>query len=164
MVTVVNVDFSSSRLDGLSTKRLIPQFFFEDCTPAKDFNKYLREKSLKWSDRSLTTNAEHLKEFIIWLENAKLSLPDICEDHLILYSEALLNYRKNNNESLKWNTINSRFNGALTFLCWAEKNSIFTCENSAFSKVAINKKSIHIPRSHEKNIDFLSLDDAIKIH
>ncbi|MGK0547656.1 hypothetical protein ACSEE7_19355, partial [Halomonas cupida] len=79
-VRCIEVDFSESKVERVKRLRVVPQFFSEEATPLKAANSYMRKKSRSLSPKSLRTEAEHLKEFLIWLFLNEIILDDIDED------------------------------------------------------------------------------------
>lgn len=122
IIIVISCNFSQSsvkRVCRLGCK--IPQLFLSDLSPCVEANEYLRSLALRNNPKSLMTNAEHIKEFMIWTMTLMTSLAELDDRTFDYYIDALCEYTKSNNQHLSWNTINSRVSGAYRFLIWAHK-------------------------------------------
>ncbi|MGI2111241.1 tyrosine-type recombinase/integrase [Shewanella frigidimarina] len=119
---VIGCNFNVSSLKRVS--RLgdnIPQLFYSNLSPCLEINEYLRSLALKNNAKSLQTNAEHIKEFIMWISSIDENLSEIDDNIFDYYIDALCEYKKKNGQELSWNTVHSRASGAYRFLLWASK-------------------------------------------
>ncbi|WP_280553540.1 site-specific integrase [Halomonas sp. 25-S5] len=166
-VRCIEVDFSESKVERVKRLRVVPQFFSEEATLLKAANRYMRTKSRSLSPKSLRTEAEHLKEFLIWLFLNEIILDDIDEDSFDNYIEALCMYEKSNGDGLSWNTVNARTAGAYRFLIWASSSDYCSylkpddARLVANSAKGIYKSRRHLSRQIKEPVKFLLMDDAL---
>lgn len=168
MTTLLKVNFTSSLNPAISQiPHPIPQIFFSDMQPVSPVNRYLRNCSRRMLPKSLSTLAEHLKEFVSWLEGSGLDVEDVTDVYFDAYIDALCAYRRRSGCGLSWNTINARVGGAFRFLRWAWQNGYCPdlkagdVENSYRSSRKKYLVKAHPAKKFEEPIRFLQLSEAI---
>lgn len=169
MVCIIKVKFESSADPRLSkVSHLVPQLFYDNLTPASEANRYLRFSCRRLMMKSLYTVAEHLKEFIGWLEACNLEVTEINEIFFDAYVDALCEYRKRGGCPLSWNTVNARAAGAYRFLRWAARNGY--CEGLHLDDIENSYRSTrkkytamgHPAKKFVETVKFLPLHDAVR--
>ncbi|WP_456043897.1 tyrosine-type recombinase/integrase [Shewanella sp. A14] len=165
---VIGCNFNVSSLKRVS--RLgdnIPQLFYSNLSPCLEINEYLRSLALKNNAKSLQTNAEHIKEFIMWISSIDENLFEIDDNIFDYYIDALCEYKKKNGQELSWNTVHSRASGAYRFLLWASKKGY--CPNLNPEEINNLRQSAnkrykikgHHAKAMNEPIKFLQLDAAL---
>src|SRR4051812_16375340 len=97
MVKRIFVDFASARIPALRTlPRQVPQFFDYQMRPYRSVNLYFRNRAKRWSTNSLRTNAQHLHEFLTWVENSGIKVNSLKANDLEHYADALCLYKRGN--------------------------------------------------------------------
>lgn len=146
----------------------IPQLFYPNLSPCLEINEYLRSLALKNNAKSLQTNAEHIKEFMMWISSTGESLSDV-DDHIFdYYVDALCEHKKKNGQALSWNTVHSRASGAYRFLVWAYKKGYCPSLNpEEINNLRQSASKRYKTRGHYSNIinepvKFLQLDSALR--
>lgn len=170
MVTVVDVDFSSSsdpKLSPLSHR--IPQFFDDVSQPCCEVNSYMRFLSRRLLPKSIKTTAEHMKEFLVWSEMSGVEVEDITDDIFDSYVDALCGYRRASGDFLSWNTVNARASGVYRYLIWCHERGYCPDLNpvevgNAYGGVRkkYNTKG-HPSKKLKDHTRFLILDVAVKL-
>lgn len=169
MTKLIRVSFSNSANSDVSQiAHPIPQLFYKNLNPVSPANKYLINCSRRFLPKSLSTLAEHLKEFVCWLEASELDVSDMNDIYFDAYVSALCTYRRRSGMALSWNTVNARVGGAYRFLRWALKNGY--CPSLRAGDVKNSYRSArktymlkgHPAKKIEEPIRFLQLDEAIE--
>jgi integrase/recombinase XerD len=131
VISVVSVDYSTSRVESLRGLGTIPQFVADDGRPIRSVNEYFRSQARRWSINTIKTYAEHVAAFLNWLENLEADLNE-CDDHTVaIYAEALCSSRVRP-LGLSWNTIDRRICVVAALLKWCAKNGYVRIDPEAF--------------------------------
>ncbi len=168
LINSVEVDFSASEVEKVRRLGVVPQFFRGDAAPLLAANQYMRARSRNLSEKSLRTEAEHIKEMLSWMLSTGVEIADIDEDLFDNYAEALCLYQKSNGDSLSWNTVNARVAGAYRFLAWASTNRFCPdlqqneARDVADSVKGRYKSLNHLSRPISEPVRFLLMEDALK--
>jgi integrase/recombinase XerD len=169
MIICIKVDFEHSADARISSRDYkIPQFFNIKAEPKSEANRYIRYICRRLRSKSVTTEAEHVKELLIWVAASGLDVVDINEDFFENYVDALFSYKKKSGDPLSWNTVNSRIAGAYRFLIWAHKEGycpdLKPVEIEKASRGGMTRfKSRGNPRHRlSKHTNFLRLEDAVR--
>lgn len=168
MTTLLKVDFTRSLNPAISQiPHSVPQLFLSDMQPVSPVNRYLRNCCRRMLPKSLSTLAEHLKEFVSWLEGSGLDVGDVTDVYFDAYIDALCAYRRRRGGALSWNTVNARVGGAFRFLRWAWQNGYCSdlkdgdVENSYRSSRKKYLVKAHPAKKFEEPVRFLPLSEAI---
>jgi len=168
-MNIVYCNFTTSKRSKLARlKGDIPQMFNNDTSPCVEVNQYLRQLALKNKPKSLQTNAEHLKEFLLWANSSLNNIGSITDDTFDFYIDALCEYTKNNGERLSWNTINSRVAGAYRYLIWSYEKGLSPYLNPQEIKgLKLSLSQRYQSKGHHSHavsepIKFMLLEDALR--
>lgn len=131
MISVIRVDYSSSRVPSLKGLGTIPQFIANETVPIRSVNEYFRSQARRWSSSTIKTYAEHVTAFLSWLDGVDADLQDCDGDTIAIYTEALCSVR-NRPLGLSWNTIDRRIYAVTALLRWCAKNGYLNCDKNLF--------------------------------
>jgi integrase/recombinase XerD len=169
MILMTLVSFANAASPGLARLTFrVPQFFSVNGDAYQVENSYLLFKARRMREKSITTTAEHIKEFLQWRVNNKLEIEDVSDDDFEYFIDALCAYKNHKGKGLSWNTVNGRVSGAYRFLIWCKTKNInsnlnLECSaklhNEVYPRFKVKKHPMQKLREPTK---FLIMEDAIK--
>lgn len=164
----VDAEFAKSKIAQLrKLPTAIPQFFNDDFKPYRSLNQYIRVRSIWWSKNTISTNAQHFREFLNWIELNGRHLEDVSARDIEHYVHALFCYRRPSGKPLAWRTISARTLAITVFLKWAFENQLTSAwDEHAFSQIshsAYRKRDAYreIAAPIKSAQKFLLLEDAV---
>ncbi|PXX95371.1 tyrosine-type recombinase/integrase [Halomonas sp. LBP4] len=168
MIITIRASFKPSKDSRLSKSSYkIPQFFENDGTPITLANRYFHHLSLKLVEKSIKTEAEHMKEFLIFTSSSGIDIESVTSFIFDSYVSALCAYTKKSGECLRWNTVNSRTNGVYRFLKWGCRRKllphikIYDLDSVKDSARQRYRATAYMPQEIKSPINFLLLEDAV---